>query len=596
MQDSPGTFPNVPSDAVLATHYLSEMADLAWFEVDADRNIVAMSPALEELTGFRAEDVLGRSCLTAVRCSECLKECGVFRYRDVRDTSLRIYRADGSEIDVLKSGRVIVNEDGDITGAIEVVRLPDGDKPSARGPSSELSRLLGGLGREFLLADGELRISGHSTSLPALLGLAEDALRGRSLTEVFGEELFAEDSAVRSAVLAGERREGWRAMMRTADGEEIPVSLSIGPVTDAGVCGGIDARVILMIRPEEVDEAEVPSFEGIVARSAAMQRIFRIIELLRDNDSTVLITGDSGTGKELVARALHHTSHRADGPFVAVNCAAIPSELLESELFGHARGAFTGAVRDRAGRFELADGGTLFLDEIGDLALGLQAKLLRFLQEHTFERVGETRTRKVNVRVIAATHVDLVQAVADRRFREDLYYRLRVVPIEIPPLRERREDLELLIRFFLERIGRERGRALRLAPSASRALLTYPWPGNVRELQNAVEYATTVCAGQTIHTGDLPSEIMRHAEGRRDGRTVPDGHPGTGWESEADQGTAGGRELRHRFESTLGREEAAEAKQILHALEQNKFHRGRAAGQLGMSRTTLWRKMKEYRI
>jgi transcriptional regulator with PAS, ATPase and Fis domain len=290
-----------------------------------------------------------------------------------------------------------------------------------------------------------------------------------------------------------------------------------------------------------------------------------------------------------VAQALHSTAHRAEGPFVAVNCGPIPGELLESEMFGHVRGAFTGAVRDRPGRFELADGGTLFLDEIGDLALDLQAKLLRFLQERTFERVGDSRTRSVDVRVIAATHANLIRAVAERRFREDLYYRLRVVPIEIPPLRERREDLELLIRHFLDHFGRERGRALRLAPSTSRALLTYSWPGNVRELVNTLEYATTVCEGQTIHIRDLPAEI-----GRLYGDTFTESLL-----------TVTDAEKTLRFTSPmveasvrpgLTPAEMDEAGRIRAALEAARYNRSEAAGPLGVSRTTLWRKMKQYSL
>jgi transcriptional regulator with GAF, ATPase, and Fis domain len=349
-----------------------------------------------------------------------------------------------------------------------------------------------------------------------------------------------------------------------------------------------------MLRTEEQpEERDQNSHGGIIARSPAMRRIFRVIDLLRDNDSTVLVTGESGTGKELVARAVHDTSYRKSGPFVAVNCAALPSELMESELFGHVRGAFTGAIRDKPGRFEVAEGGTLFLDEIGDLALPLQAKLLRALQEHEFQRVGDNRTRKVDVRVIAATGVDLGRAVAQREFREDLYYRLRVVPIEIPPLRDRREDLDLLIRHFLDRIGKARGRALRLAPSAVRALLGYRWPGNVRELENALEYATTVCEGQTIHVGDLPAEVGPGGEYRLsslDSRPDPGGHP------EA-QGLNGTREPFPETPSLhLSPSEADEVHRIKAALRKAQFRREEAASLLGMSRTTLWRKMKEYRI
>lgn len=315
--------------------------------------------------------------------------------------------------------------------------------------------------------------------------------------------------------------------------------------------------------------------------------------LLREADSTVLINGESGTGKELVARALQETSHRAPGPFVAVNCAAIPSELLESELFGHVRGAFTGAVRDQSGRLELAHSGTLFLDEIGDLAPNFEAKFLRFLQEHTFDRVGEARTRKVDVRLNAATHVNLVTAVEERRFREDLYYGLRVVPIEIPPIRERRQDLELLIRHFLEKIGREHGRSLRLAASASRALLTYSWPRNVRELESALEYAVSVCEGQTIHTGDLQLEIERLCPGgtELEGSTAAPQPSGT--EPCVRSEPPGPADLER---DTPPMADGAEAERICAALERTKYSRGTAADLLGISRTTLWRKMKRCRL
>ena len=577
-QTAPGSRP---------ANLLSDLGDLAYFEVDAERNVVAMSPALERLTGFRASDVMGRSCLTVIRCSECLKGCGVFKHGDVRDARLKIYREDGSELEVFKSGKVFRDDDGTITGALEVVRPAEGSIPKRSGPPLELDALLGGLGRTFILADEDFRIVGHSAALPEMVGTAADELAGMPLQDLLGEDLFSEDSTVRTAVLAGERREGWRASLMRGAGEPLPVSLSIGPIDQADMCTGPHARVSVMIRPDEA-APDTPSFGDIISRSPAMQRIFRIIELLRDNDSTVLITGESGTGKELVARALHDTSHRADGPFIAVNCAAIPSELLESELFGHIRGAFTGAVRDRPGRFELADGGTLFLDEIGDLALGLQAKILRFLQEHTFERVGDTRTRKVDVRVIAATHVNLVKAVAERRFREDLYYRLRVVPIEIPPLRQRRQDLELLIRHFLDKIGRDRGRSLRLAPSANRALLTYSWPGNVRELENALEYAISVCEGQTIHTGDLPIEIERYYSVQPDGEDP----------ARVDDGSTDSEERfvaeRRPHRAGLTVVEAEEVERIRAALHETRYNRGSAAEALGMSRTTLWRKMKQY--
>ncbi len=351
------------------------------------------------------------------------------------------------------------------------------------------------------------------------------------------------------------------------------------------------ARVLVSVRnalrqyaaERELARLRAQVRRALVGESPALRALLDQISKVGPTKARVLITGESGTGKELVARALHGTSHRRDGPFVAVNCAAIPSELLESELFGHEKGAFTGAIKDRPGRFELAEGGTLFLDEIGDLALGLQAKLLRFLQEHTIERVGDSTTRHVDVRVIAATHVNLVQAVAERRFREDLYYRLRVVPIHIPPLRERRQDLELLIRHLLQKIGRERGRSLRLAPSASRALLTYSWPGNVRELESALEYATTVCEGQTIHVADLPAEVGH-----------PSPEPAPGAPATPDTARSVLQLAPAGIDATA--EEPDEVRRIREALAAAHYRRAEAAKLLGMSRTTLWRKMKEHRL
>jgi transcriptional regulator with PAS, ATPase and Fis domain len=323
---------------------------------------------------------------------------------------------------------------------------------------------------------------------------------------------------------------------------------------------------VAVLRPAETEtEAAGPTLlGGIVARSRAMQRIVALVENLRDSDATVLITGESGTGKEVIARALHERSQRRASTLVAVNCGALPAELLESEMFGHARGAFTGAVRDRVGRFELASDATLFLDEIGDLPVPLQVKLLRALQDGSFQRVGESTSRVSRARIIAATNVDLALAVQEGRFRSDLYYRLRVVPIDIPPLRERREDIEPLARVLLARVSASRGRALQLSPDTLRVFLNYPWPGNAREIENALEYAVAVTRGQTILPEDLPP-----LGGAAPGRLVPP----------PARGQAPG---------------TSPSDQALHeALAAHKWHRADAARALGISRTTLWRRMRE---
>ncbi|MFL6199336.1 MAG: sigma-54 interaction domain-containing protein [Thermoanaerobaculia bacterium] len=426
-----------------------------------------------------------------------------------------------------------------------------------------VSTVFESLGRELLCLDPDLRIVHVSEGL-------DPELAGRPVKDVLGPELFGEQGPLRRALLAGERREGWSATLDTGHGTPRRLSLSVAPIRHhpSGVC---DPRVayVVMLRPAEEGDGdaagEPTAFSGIVARSAAMLRIFRLIENLQESDATLLLTGESGTGKERVARAVHLHSPRRNGPFVAVNCGALPGDLLESELFGHVRGAFTGAVQDRVGRFELARGGTLFLDEIGDLPLQLQVKLLRVLQERTFERVGESRSRHADARIIAATNADLRRATAGGTFREDLYYRLRVVPIEIPPLRERRADVEPLAHHLLARICERHGRSLILSPDALRRFLLYRWPGNVRELENALEYAVAVCRGQTIHAEDLPAELLE-----------PQPAP-----------------LAWTLPLTADESPSPEQDELRAALEAHRWRREETARALGMSRTTLWRRMRE---
>jgi formate hydrogenlyase transcriptional activator len=251
--------------------------------------------------------------------------------------------------------------------------------------------------------------------------------------------------------------------------------------------------------PWKEKDAKGQVFEGIVGRSAALQHALHEVEVVAPTDSGVLILGETGTGKELIARAIHNLSSRRERPFIKLNCAAIPSGLLESELFGHERGAFTGAIMRKAGRFEVADKGTLFLDEVGDIPLELQPKLLRVLQEHEFERLGSTRTQQVDVRVVAATHRDLKQMVEDGEFRSDLYYRLHVFPLSVPPLRERREDIPFLVRHFVDEYARRMNRSIEtIPPHAIEALRNYSWPGNVRELQNFIERAVILSPGTSL--------------------------------------------------------------------------------------------------
>ncbi len=326
-------------------------------------------------------------------------------------------------------------------------------------------------------------------------------------------------------------------------------------------------------------------FRRMVGNSLPMQKLNRFIEKVADTDSTVLISGESGTGKELVARTIHFNSSRAHSPFVPVNCAAIPRDLIESELFGHEKGAFTGATNMRIGRFELANGGTIFLDEIGELPLALQVKLLRVLQEREFERVGGTRTIKVDVRILAATNRDLAKATRDGAFREDLYYRLNVIPLHIPPLREREDDIPLLLDHFMTEFCRKKQKTpLKITPDAAELLTRYPWPGNVRELENAIERMVILNDRGTITLDDLPDHVRRDARPPAPQATT-DGAEGPSLPISL-QWTSSGIDLN-------GVLDELERALILQALDKSGGVKNKAAALLGLNRTTLIEKIKK---
>jgi len=340
--------------------------------------------------------------------------------------------------------------------------------------------------------------------------------------------------------------------------------------------------------PGQGQGGELP-LPPIVGASARMQRLLKLVARVAPTESTVLILGESGTGKELVARSLHVLSRRAHGPFVAVNVAALPESLIESELFGYAKGAFTGATSDRAGLVEEAHQGTLFLDEIGDMPAATQVKLLRTLENNEVRRLGENVPRLVDVRVVAATHRDLQSLVAEGRFRGDLYYRLNVVQIEMPPLRERGGDVGLLASYFLDRAARRTGRTmLRFTPEAEMLLGRYDWPGNVRELENAVEHAVAVSEGPTLSANDLPASVrtpkLLSPRAGVDLENEPEMAPG------AARPRTSGRDPDARSLDDVTREH------VLRALTRHGGNATAAAKQLGVSRTTLWRMLKRWGV
>lgn len=349
---------------------------------------------------------------------------------------------------------------------------------------------------------------------------------------------------------------------------------------------------------------------GIIGESSTLAEVFRVLAKVAPTDSTVLVTGESGTGKELLVRALHSQSQRSQKPFVPINCGAIPHELLESELFGHEKGAFTHAIRSKPGRFELADGGTIFLDEIGEMDVSLQVKILRVLQKKEIERVGGSGPKKVDVRVIAATNRDLEKEVAGGRFREDLYYRLNVIPLHLPPLRERGCDILLLADHFLRRFCERRGRPLlALSDDAARVLLAYGWPGNVRELENFMERLSILVDDSVIAVADLPQKILGAVAAVEDLPPLPDWRhaspapsapsvdkPPRPASAPAQDGVFVWPTLKELQDRGMGLREFLEAMEdrlLDEALEQAEGVKNQAAELLGIKRTTLIEKLKK---
>ncbi|MCG6552907.1 MAG: sigma-54-dependent Fis family transcriptional regulator [Candidatus Magnetominusculus sp. LBB02] len=393
-------------------------------------------------------------------------------------------------------------------------------------------------------------------------GLADDNIIGRDFTQAFGsctERL--------SMMLADTIKTGVPAKADRVECKKDSKGITIAAIT---ACPLLDSEAkqygaVMVIRDDtyvsqiETELGQRRQYDKLIGKSGAMQRVYSVIENIADIKTTVLITGETGTGKELAAEAVHYGGGSDVGPLVKVNCGALAEGLLESELFGHVKGAFTGAITDKDGRFQKADGGTIFLDEIGDISLSAQIRLLRVLQEFQFERVGSSMSIKVNVRVIAATNRNLKELVHSGTFREDLYYRLNVVQLNLPPLRDRREDIPHLVRHFIDIFNlRHKRNVGDISSDCMKIFMTYPWPGNVRELEHALEHAYVMCNGQIITLNDLPEDITIETAMPVD---IPD-----------------------------------ERDRIVRALEQCQWRKNKAAALLGISRVTLYDKMRKYNI
>ncbi len=420
--------------------------------------------------------------------------------------------------------------------------------------------------------DKQWRVTSFNRAAEEITGVPRSEAIGRPCSEVLRADMCGDDCALRQTLKTGRSIIGKTGYFINSEGNRIPISISTAVLRDSAnqVIGGAetfrDLSEIEALRQELEGKFRVGD---LTSRSPVMQRLFEVLPAIAASPSTVLVLGETGTGKELIARTIHTLSPRVRGPFIAVNCGALPDTLLESELFGYKAGAFTGATKDKPGRFSLARNGTLFLDEIGEISPALQVRLLRVLQERSFEPLGATRTEMTNARVIVATNKDLVAQVRQGIFREDLYYRINVVRMELPPLRRRKEDIALLVDQFVERFNRLQRKSLHgIEPEALSLLMAHDWPGNIRELENTIERAFILCKSGSIGIAHLPGELLSQG-------VAPSLPSDCDWRAVHD--IFDGQALRA-------------------ALERNDFNRQATARELGIHKTTLLRRLKRLGI
>ena len=443
-------------------------------------------------------------------------------------------------------------------------------KKHSSNPITPSEAILESISDGVFTVDLEWRITSFNRAAEEITGVSRQEAIGRQCSEVFRSSMCEENCALQQTVKTGKRVIGKTGYIVNSDGNRIPISTSTAELRDADgqLIGAAetfrDLSEVEALRNELQGKFQVGE---LTSRSPLMLRVFEILPAIAGSPSTVLVLGETGTGKELMARAIHALSTRSHGPFIAVNCGALPDTLLESELFGYKAGAFTGANKDKLGRFALAKGGTIFLDEIGEISSALQVRLLRVLQDHTYEPLGSTRSETADVRVIVATHSNLIEQMQKGEFREDLYYRINVVSIVLPPLHKRKEDIPLLVKQFIQRFNRLQLRNIQgIGVEALSLLMAHDWPGNIRELENVIERAFILCNEDYIGIGHLPEELTAHLIAKVSALKMSTAH------------------------------DNLDVQTILAAIERNDNNREAAAMELGIHKTTLFRKIKKLGI
>lgn len=550
-------------------HILDEL-NIGAFMVDLNRNITAINYCAQGLMGLREAEVMGRDCREIFTGVPCMVTC-LFQKKgspQIQEPNILLKHEDESEHLISRFATPIYDAKRQVVGCLTILQdhspiidLINRVQYEERSSKMILDNLDVGI---FTVNRGGL-ITFFNTAAEKISGYHRSQVLGKPSRQLFGGKATSEGRLLRESIESGEARDSQQGRIITNDGVAVPIKahyIALRNEKEAIVGGLATFHDMTLVHQLRKTIREHYTCYDMIGKSPPMRKIFELIDVVSGSDATILIEGETGTGKDLLAKVIHAASPRSEKPLVKVNCAALPENLLESEMFGYVKGAFTGADRDKPGRFQEADGGAIFLDEIGDLPLMLQAKLLRVIEEKEYYPLGARHIQKANVRIISATNRGLKKLAAQRLFREDLFYRLNVMRIELPPLKERREDLPLLIKHILRQLCTAKGRSMaELSHKSMEMLLNFDYPGNVRELENILEHALIVSKDDVILPQHLPGYLQKQKE------PAQTAHPQTG-----------------------------EKERILAMLEKHNWHKGNTAKALGVNRSTLWRKMKRHRL
>ena len=556
---------------------LEEFSD-GVFAIDNDRRIISFSKGAERITGYLAIDITGKDFNKVFKSKpdigKLLISDGLKHGRSLTNITFEIKNAENTSITISINATPLKDVKGNNIGLIvnfrdieEVYKL----HADLYTENTRLISILNSITDGVLTIDNDWRITSFNPAAERITGHKAENVMGKQCYNVMQSKTCKTDCPLRKTMATKMPIYDYEIEINNAQDKIVPISVNTALLIDEqnNIIGGVETFRDLSIFKKLTEELhDKYSYEKIIGRDKKMQKVYNLLETISPINTTVLITGETGTGKELVARAIHHNSPRKHKPFIKIDCAAIPETLIESELFGYKKGAFTDARGDKPGKFQLADKGTIFLDEISNIPLSVQAKLLRVIEEQTFEPLGGVKTIRVDARIIAATNLDLQKSIAQGTFRQDLYYRINVVLVTLPPLRARSGDIPLLVSHFITVFNKKFGKAIsRLSQNAMDVLIDYPWPGNVRQLEHAIEHAFIHCTGKTIHVHHLPDDI-NHSYVVLKPTLMKNKNPLLKMEQDV----------------------------IVETLRQNKGNRRKTADALGISRITLWRKMKKHQI